>query len=221
MKRGKYPFTFAGIWLNTLFPEADGLTFCLRQSFTGSSVISILQCSRCSSAEVVKEVVTTVMYHTLIWHTKRCRVGLRLCACVCVWQDWVGKSVQWPCSSLDVGSSSTSPPPSNLGQLCAAPYSRSQQGPFLMALYKLWAVSLCQSCFITSLVKQYEHTGSTHRVNMWTWVLKCFRKEILPPSGSIRNRDQQASWVCFEDRHYHQNKQTNHLKLKHIVFIYT
>ena len=39
---------------------------------------------RRASADVLKEAVTAVMYHTLIWQTQHCRVGLCLCMCTCV-----------------------------------------------------------------------------------------------------------------------------------------
>lgn len=40
---------------------------------------------RCASADVLKEAVTAVMYHTLIWQTQHCRVGRCLCMCTCVY----------------------------------------------------------------------------------------------------------------------------------------
>lgn len=58
-------------------------------------IVVQLQC--CASAVVVKEAVTAIMYHTLIWQTQHCRVGLCLCLYVCVCVSgrvgWVGKYV--------------------------------------------------------------------------------------------------------------------------------
>lgn len=77
----------------------------------------VVQLLCCASADVVKEAVTAVMYHTLIWQTRR--VGLRLCVRlggkVCLVTFFLSR-----CRVI------SSPPPSDLIQLCVTPHCYSR-----------------------------------------------------------------------------------------------
>ena len=88
----KHPLTFLSIRLSIHFPWVQYRWPCFVPQVMFHCILSeqyiMVQLLCCASAGVVKEAVTAVMYHTLIWHTQRCRVGLCLCECVSGRAGW-------------------------------------------------------------------------------------------------------------------------------------